>query len=439
MKSALLAGLSAAAMMLALGANAQVAPPGDDQLPGQQFHITVDSLPSPDDAKPAAGSPPKQIDRGDRVPMLPVGFKQTLFISEFGAARRMAINPDDGLVYLAQQDNGRVMKLRDLQGDGTAETGALILEQALNPFGLAFIPDGEFKGDLLVADQDAVYRLPLTSVGFNIGQVTPDGLFGEARGHITHEVALDPRTLQVYVSVGSVNNLAEETGAKATIQRVNLDGTGVTTFATGLRNVTGMDFEPTTGALYAVVMERDGMGDELVPDFLTRVDEGDNFGWPYQYLGGFVQPEFKDKAAKMAAAKMPDVLFEAHSAPLDIAFIPQSWPEEYRGDALVALHGSFGAEDPTGYKVVRVHFEDGKPTGTYENFMTGFWVSGDKPAEVWGRPASLAFAPDGSLYVGDDLGNTIWKVVPEGLVAQPVPPPAETPASSEPSSEAPAK
>ena len=413
MKSALLAGLSAAAMLWALSAEgAIVTPPGNDQVPGQQFHITVDSLPLAEDVAPVPAQPPRQIPRGELKPIVPVGFTTTLFISDFGAGRKLAVNPDDGLLFLSQQQLGRVMKLRDIQGDGTAETGALVLEEALNPFGLAFVPSGEFAGDLLVADQDAVYRLPLKSVGFNIGQVTPDGHFGEVAGHIAHEVAIDPKTLEVYVGVGSANNLAEEAPVKATIQRFNLDGTGGTTFAIGLRNVTGMDFEPTTGALYAVVMERDGMGNELVPDFLTRVDEGDNFGWPYQYLGGFVQPEFKDKGLKLAAAKLPDVLFQAHSAPLDIAFIPDSWPEEYRGDALVALHGSYGASEPTGYKVVRVPFTDGKPDGTYENFMTGFWVSGEAPAEVWGRPAALAFGKDGGLYVSDDFGNTIWKVMP---------------------------
>jgi glucose/arabinose dehydrogenase len=413
MKSALLAGLSAAAIMVAMVATAQDKPPGQDQEPGQQFHITADNLPLAEDVEPVMAQPPKQIPRGEHVPIVPEGFRTTLFISDFGAGRKLAINPEDGLLYLSQQQLGRVMKLRDVQGDGTAETGAMVLEQALNPFGIAFVPgDGEFAGDLLVADQDAVYRLPLKSVGFHIGQVTPDGHFGEAAGHIAHEVAIDPKTLEIYVGVGSVSNLAEEAPVKATIQRFNLDGSDGTTFAIGLRNVTGMDFEPTTGALFAVVMERDGMGNDLVPDFLTRVDEGDNFGWPYQYLGGFVQPEFKDRGLKLAAAKMPDVLFEAHSSPLDIAFIPDSWPADYRGDALVALHGSHGASEPTGYKVVRVHFEDGKPVGTYENFMTGFWVAGDAPAEVWGRPAALAFGLDGGLYVSDDLGNTIWKVMP---------------------------
>ncbi len=161
------------------------------------------------------------------------------------------------------------------------------------------------------------------------------------------------------------------------------------------------------------------MGDELVPDFLSRIDEGDNFGWPYQYTGGNVQPGMGTETMKLAAAKTPDVLFEAHSAPLDIAFIPDSWPEAYRGDALVALHGSWEAASPRGYKVVRVHFTDGKPDGTYENFVTGFWVSGNAPAEVWGRPCSLAFTPDGSLLVGDDWGKTIWRIIPPGWVAPP--------------------
>ena len=173
-----------------------------------------------------------------------------------------------------------------------------------------------------------------------------------------------------------------------------------------------MAFQPGTNALYAVTMERDGMGDELVPDFLTRVDEGDNFGWPYQYIGGNVQPQYQDKGMKLAAAKVPDVLFEAHSAPLDLAFIPDSWPADYRGDAIVALHGSWNAGQPRGYKLVRVHFKDGKPDGSYENFLTGFWVSGSSPAEVWGRPAALAFDRDGSLLLADDLGSTIWRIAP---------------------------
>jgi glucose/arabinose dehydrogenase len=210
-----------------------------------------------------------------------------------------------------------------------------------------------------------------------------------------------------------MSNLGEgEPEMKATIQKFDETGKNQETFATGLRNVTGMAFNPATGDLYAVNMERDSMGDELVPDFFTRVEQGDNFGWPYQYIGGNAQPEFSGKGLKLAAAKVPDVLFEAHSAPLDVVFVPDSWPEKYRGSAIVALHGSSNAASPRGYKLVLVNFKDGRPTGTYENFMTGFWVSGTSPAEVWGRPCSLALDRDGSILVGDDLGGSIWRVSP---------------------------
>jgi glucose/arabinose dehydrogenase len=274
------------------------------------------------------------------------------------------------------------------------------------------VPSGPLQGDLLLGDADGAYKLPLDAGG-KPEQISADGAFGPARGHITREVAVDPKTGEIYVGVGSMSNVADdEPPMKATIQHFTPDGKTESTWATGLRNVTGMGFEPKTGALYAVTMERDGLGDELVPDFLTRIQKGDNFGWPYQYIGANPQPEYADKAKTLPPAKVPDVLFEAHSAPLDVAFVPDNWPESWRGDAIVALHGSWNAGAPRGYKLVRVHFKDGVPDGTYENFMTGFWVSGDSPAEVWGRPCALAFDRDGSLLVGDDLGNTIWRVKP---------------------------
>jgi glucose/arabinose dehydrogenase len=385
-------------------------PLGHDQAVGQQFHVTADSLPSPG-ATPSSDAAPVKLPRGTHMPVLPEGFTATLFVEDLENPRRILVQ-DDNLVLFAQQALGRVLKLRDIDDNGTADQGGLIAEGTLNPFGLALVPLGEHKGDLLLADQDAVYRLPTVSGGFVFDQVTPDGAFGEVAGHITRDLLVDPKSGALYVTVGSMSNLGEEPEVKGTIQRFDPDGKNQHTFASGIRNTTGMDFHPTTGALYAVVMERDGMGDQLVPDYFTKVEDGDFFGWPYQYTGGFVQPEFKDHAPKQAAAKMPSVLFEAHSAPLDVAFIPESWPEGWRGDAIVALHGSSNSGVPTGYKLVRVHFRDGEPLGTYENFMTGFWVSGQSPAEVWGRPAALAFDKAGALYVADDFGNTIWKVTP---------------------------
>ena len=399
------------AALLAGIATAADTPPGHDQAIGQQFHITVDSLPEPG-ATPSTAAPSKTVARGDHVPFVPEGFKVQLVVQGLDAPRRLLVR-DDGPIFFTQQQLGRILKLQDINDDGAADKGGLVMEGALNPFGIATIPIGEFKGDLLLADQDAVYRLPLQTRGFDFFQVTPNGAFGDPQGHLAHSLALDPSTADIYVGSGSMSNVdAGEPPMKATILKFSPDGKSQSIFAVGLRNVTGMAFQPGSNDLYVVNMERDGMGDELVPDFLTKVQEGDNFGWPYQYIGGHVQPEFQNKGMKLAAAKVPDVLFEAHSAPLDLAFIPDSWPQKYRGSAVVALHGSWNAAGPRGYKLVLVPFKDGKPDGTYENFMTGFWVSGTGPAEVWGRPAALAFDHDGSLLVADDLGNTLWRVIP---------------------------
>lgn len=385
--------------------------PGHDQGIDQEFLFSPDALSEPYTVDPAtASAPPKQVARGTFTPITPPGFKVALF-AEVENPRRLLVNTENQVI-VAQQMLNSVVLMDDPTLDGRADRMRYVVQGALNPFGLGVVQSGERAGDYLMADQDAVYQLPKFGGGDGFSQLTDTDDFGEPAGHITRDLAVAPDN-SFYVAVGSLNNLdTGEPEVKATIQHFSADGKTQTTFASGLRNVTGMAFEPTSGDLYAVVMERDNMGDDLVPDFLTRVQEGDNFGWPYQYIGGHVQPEFRDSAPKLAAAKTPDVLFEAHSAPLDIAFIPEGWPADWVGDALVVLHGSSNAADPRGYKVVRVPFENGRPTGGYVNFMTGFWVSGDTPAEVWGRPSSLAFGPDGVLYVADDLGGTVWSVTP---------------------------
>ena len=412
MRTTIWTGATLATLLLAVPAlAADATPPGADQAMGQVFHITPDSLAAPG-ATRSADKTPTTVPRGEHVPLAPAGFTVQLVVEGLDGPRRLLVR-DDGPIFFTQQKLGRILKLQDKNNDGTADMGGLVMEGALNPFGIATVPTGETQGDLLLADQDAVYRLPLATRGFDFFQVTPNGAFGDPQGHIAHSLAVDPKSGELYVGSGSMANLEDgEPPMKATILKFSPDGKTQSIYAVGLRNVTGMAFQPATNALYAVNMERDGMGDELVPDFLTRVDEGDNFGWPYQYIGGNVQPEYQNKGLKLAAAKVPDVLFEAHSAPLDLAFVPDSWPAQYRGDAVVALHGSWNAGTPRGYKVVLVHFKDGKPDGSYENLVTGFWVSGTSPAEVWGRPAALAFDHDGSLLVADDLGNTMWRVAP---------------------------
>ena len=179
-----------------------------------------------------------------------------------------------------------------------------------------------------------------------------------------------------------------------------------------MRNPTALAFHPETGELYAIVQERDGLGDRLPSDYLVRVQEGGFYGWPYAYIGKHSQPGFGDRAPdKVNATITPDLLFEAHSSVLDLVFYEGSqFPAEYKGQAFVALKGSWNRSEPTGYKVVSIPFKDGRPEGYYKNFATGFWISGEQRAEVWGRPAALAVAKDGSLLVADDTGGTIWRI-----------------------------
>jgi glucose/arabinose dehydrogenase len=371
------------------------APPGLDQLPGQHFEILAQDLPLPLGQLPYVANAPERIERGDRLPIVPEGFTVSLFVENLPNPRRIEVLPD-GSVLVVQQQTGQVILLRDTNDDGKADQGGVFASGFNNPFGIVLVPAGPDAGDLLLSDVMGVYRIPISSGG-EIAQLTLADAFGRPAGHITRALAVDPVDGGLYVAVGSMQNLAEEPEVKATVQHFSADGSSQRTFATGLRNATGLRLQPSTGDLYAVVMERDAMGDDLVPDFLTRVADGDDFGWPYQYAGGFAQPEFRQvegAAVKRVAADLPDVLFEAHSAPMDLIFLPETWPE-------------------TGYKLVRVPFgDDHRPTGGYDNFATGFWVTGESPAKVWGRPAALGLMPDGALLVADDFAGTVWKITP---------------------------
>ena len=242
--------------------------------------------------------------------------------------------------------------------------------------------------------------------------VTERGALGEAVGHRTRNLAFSPGGGAFFVAIGSRRNIGEELPPRATVQVFDADGSGQRTFASGLRNPIGIAFRPGTGELYVVVNERDGLGDELVPDYFTRIEDGDFFGWPYAYLGPNPQPGYAGRRPDLVArTKRPDVLFRAHSVPIGLVFYDgRQFPPDYRGDAFVALRGSWNAARPRGYMVVRVRFHDGGPAGGYEVFATGFWARGHDRARVWGRPAGLAVAADGSLLVADDTGGAIWRI-----------------------------
>lgn len=403
-----------------------------DQELGKRFEVRAEDLPEPY-ADESARNSPKLIPRDGKEPQAPQGFTVSLFAEGLENPRKLLVL-ENGDVLLAEQHPGYITFLRDEDGDGKADIVSRFAGGFETPYGMAVVPGGEHKGDILVADTQGIWRVPfklgdtkpnlgalLTEGAGATGPKTPNdhvavtgqGVFGAVEGHTTRSLAIGPKDGALYVGVGSMDNLAEEPEVKASIQMFDADGKNQRTFASGMRNPTGIHFHPETGELWAVVQERDGMGSGLVPDFMTRVTEGDFYGWPYAYTGGKPMPDFAERAPdKVKQTKMPDLLFEAHSSAMDFAFVPDSWPEDYRGDAIVALRGSWNRAEPTGYKLVRAAFNEGRPEGWYDNFLIGFWIQGASRARVWGRPASLAFLPDGGLLVADDSGGTVWKISP---------------------------
>jgi glucose/arabinose dehydrogenase len=399
-----------------------------DQAIGQRFEIRVDALPKPYEST-AVRNTVLTASRGDRKPIVPEGFEASLFAESLPNPRQALVLPNGDLMVVSQ-GTGTLLLLRDGDKDGRAEWIQRFAGGFNRPNGLAYR-----NGELLVADQDGIWRLRYTegsvrtsgSPPRSAAEVPPEqrraepmdgqqlltakGVFGPAQGHSNRDIEIGPDG-RLYVGVGSLGNIGVEPEPKATIQVFSADGKEQRTLAAGLRNPVGLAFHPETGALWASVQERDGVGDRLVPDFLTQVKEEGFYGYPYAYIGPNPQPEFAGLAPdKVKSTIMPALLFEPHSAAMDFVFWQgERVPPGFRGDAIVALKGSWNRTDPTGYKVVRVKFEGGKPAGWYDNFMTGFWVEGTDKAVVWGRPAEITQAPDGTLYVIDDTGGTIWRV-----------------------------
>lgn len=383
---------------------------------GARISVSLDDLPPPYDT-PSVGARPETVARPEGlIPKVPEGFAVNVFADGFRYPRWMEVAPN-GDVLLALPREGRIALLRDADGDGHAEQVDTLISGLSQPHGMMIR-----QGWLYVAEPRTVKRARYTPGDTEIAgapeQVGADDLFGDGRGHWTRNFAPHPDGERVYVSVGSRSNTEPEPLPRASIQEFVLgeDGQFRTprTFASGLRNPVGIAFQPGTDELYTVVNERDGLGDELVPDYLTRVAEGAFYGWPYAYLApAFPQPGLGGAAPdKVAATVTPDLLFRSHSAPIGLAFYDaEMFPEAFRGDAFVALRGSWNARTPRGYYVARVPFEDGRPAGWYEPFMTGFRLDdGEVPARVWGRPAGLAVAADGALLIADDTSGTVWRV-----------------------------
>ncbi len=405
-----------------------------DQEMGKRFQVLPSDLPPPRTG-PIVSNKPLTVPYKGQTLKVPEGFTAAPFVTNLEHPRRLLVLPN-GDVIVAEQRVGHLTLLRDDDGDGKADWIERHAENFQQPYGLAWR-----EGEILVADQQGIWKVPhkLGDVRTGSGEnkkaaevppkqrkpsphvnaqelVTQRGVFGLVKGHANRPLAVDPKTGALFVGVGSSGNIGVEPDVKATIQRFQADGSGQTTFVSGARNVCGLTIYPETGELWGVVQERDGLGDGLVPDFLIKAEQGAFYGWPYAYIGQNPQPGFAQRAPeKVKASKIPDLLFELHSSAMDLAFYDgQQFPAEYRGDLFVVLKGSWNRSQPTGYKVVRARFKDGRPQGGYENFATGFWVSGKERAEVWGRPAAIAVAKDGSLLIADDTAGTIWRIAYSG-------------------------
>jgi glucose/arabinose dehydrogenase len=310
----------------------------------------------------------------------------------------------------------RITLLRDTTGDGVPDVRSVFLEGLNRPFGMALL-----GSTLYVANTDALMRyryesgaLRLTAPGEKILELPAGGY----NNHWTRNVIARSDGGKLYVSVGSATNVDLEgidarDPRRAAILEVNPDGTGMRVFASGLRNPNGMAWEPQTGALWTAVNERDGSGDDLVPDYVTSVRDGAFYGWPYAYFGAREDPRHRGRRPDLVARTIaPDFALGAHTATMAIVFYQgTAFPGRYRGGAFVSQRGSWNRREFAGYRVVFVPFRDGRPSGPAEDFLTGFLVPNRD--EAYGRPVGLAVLPDGSLLVADDAGDRIWRVTAE--------------------------
>lgn len=399
--------LCAATLALMVSAHAQEF---FEQAPGTKIKIDLSAMPVPYQP-PSPANPNRNVPRpAGAMPKAMPGFQVNIFAENLEHARNLMTAPN-GDVFLAQPREGKVTVLRDANGDGKAEKIEVFADSLRSPFGIAFLKDA-----VLIADIDAVWRYPYKDGDLKASgarqQVTKDNALGDGGGHSTRNVTVHPDGSKFYVAIGSRGNINVEPEPRATIQEFKIDGSGQRTFATGLRNAVGTAFAPGTTDLYTVVNERDGLGDELVPDYLTKVLDGGFYGWPYSYMGKNPQPNFADKRPDLVAkAIVPDTPIRSHSAPVGLTFATgTSFPAEFQGGAFVALHGSWNAAQPRGYNVAYVPFTNGKAADHYIVFVSGFWAANEKKAETWGRPSGVAMGKDGSLLIADDVGDIVWRV-----------------------------
>ena len=401
--------------------------------PGVSRLIRAEDLPKPG-ATPSAANFAHVVQRpSSSMLQVPAGFKIELFAEGLSGPRQMRVAPN-GDIFVAETRAGRIRVLRAPDGSAKPSTMEIYASGLNHPFGIALFPNGDNPQWVYVANTDSVVRFPYNKGDLKAAQ-KPQVVVAQlphGYGHSTRDIVFTNDNKRMLISVGSASNDAEgmagppgglpawsgehPLGAiwgsetdRADVLMFDPDGKRLGVFATGIRNCVGLAVHPATGDVYCSTNERDGMGDNLVPDYVTRVREGAFYGWPWFYVGSNedprhigLRPDLKGKVT------VPDVLIQAHSASLGLTFYSGgAFPAEYTGDGFAAEHGSWNRSRRTGYKVVRIRLNDGVPTGEYQDFVTGFVIN---DSEVWGRPVGVAVAHDGALLVSEDGNGTIWRV-----------------------------
>jgi glucose/arabinose dehydrogenase len=386
--------------------------------PGVRRKITTDDLAKPYDT-PSSNNYPKVVKRPEGAwPQAPVGFEVTEFATKLIEPRVIARAPN-GDLFVAESKANRIRLLRDADGDGKPEVSEVFATDLNRPFGIAFYPLGAEPKYVYVGNTDSVVRFDYKNGDIKasgkpemiIKNIPSGNESVGGGGHWTRDLEFSPDGKTLYVSVGSQSNAddGKKEERRACILAFDPDGKNERIFASGIRNPVGLATHPKTGQLWTSVNERDAIGDNLVPDYITHVQEGGFYGWPWYYLGGNQDPRHKDKKPELKdKVIVPDVLLQSHMASLDMTFYDGTqFPKEYLHDAFAGEHGSWNRARRVGYKVIRIPMKEGKATGEYEDFLTGFVT---KEGNVWGRPVGVAVAKDGAMMVTDDASGTVWRV-----------------------------
>ena len=401
--------------------------------PGTVRLIRPQDLPGPGATRSAANMS-RIVPRPLGVtPQVPAGFKAELFAEGLSGPRIVRVAPN-GDIFVAETRAGRVRVFRAANGAASPSVNEVYASGLRQPFGIAFFPNGDDPQWIYIANTDSVVRFPYHS-GDLKAPGKPETIVADlphGYAHSTRDIVFTPDDKRMLVSVGSASNAGEDMGnppggleawaseqplgaawgseaERAAVLVFDPDGKNRKIFATGIRNCVGLAIQPQSGAPWCSTNERDGLGDDLVPDYVTSVRENAFYGWPWFYIGNHedlrlrgARRDLKDKIT------VPDVLLQAHSASLGLTFYQDgNFPAEYHGDAFAAEHGSWNRSKRTGYKIIRIRLKDGKPTGEYEDFVTGFVVN---DSEVWGRPVGVAVAHDGALLISEDGNGSIWRV-----------------------------